>query len=172
MRELTQSTKLKPEEFSKLLYPYAKGMEDKTGISAYAILAQAALESGWNERSPGWMYFGVKATNWTGLKQLLRTKEYHKNPHVWYPEVISVTPLSNGMFKYIVKDWFRAYSSPEECFIDHARLFLELNRYQQALEVGDNPYKFVQEIARAGYATDPKYADKLIKIINMIKNYV
>ena len=48
MNELEQNVKLKPEDFVTLLYPYAEATQNETGMSAIAILAQAALESGWN----------------------------------------------------------------------------------------------------------------------------
>lgn len=170
--ELKQNTKLKPQDFAVLLYPYAKKAQDKTGISALAILAQAALESGWNRSSPGWMYFGVKDKDGlNGNEQLLITTEYSRHSNLKFPEIISITPVVKSgqkYFKYVVKDWFRKYESPEECFTDHANFFFRGSRYAKALKVKNNPYKFVQEIAKAGYATDPEYANKLINLIDRI----
>lgn len=171
--QLVQNTKLKPQDFVRLLYPYAKETERKTGISALATLAQAALESGWNSSSPGWMFFGVKDKDGlNGNEQLLRTIEYSRYPNLKFPEIISVTPVvKNGQkyFKYIVMDWFRKYESPEECFTDHANFFFRSPRYARAVEVRNNPYLFVQEIAKAGYATDPQYADLLSNLIHRIE---
>lgn len=171
--ELKQNTKLKPKDFVTLLYPYAKETQEKTGISALAILAQAALESGWNSSSPGWMYFGVKDKDGlNGNEQLLRTIEYSRYPNLKFPEIISITPVvKNGQkyFKYVIKDWFRKYNSPEECFTDHANYFFKNKRYAKALRVRKNPYKFVKRIADAGYATDPNYADLLINLIDRIE---
>jgi flagellar protein FlgJ len=163
---------MKPEEFVKQYYPFAKQAEEKTKVPALAIMAQAALESGWGKFTLGNMFFGIKAKNWSGKKQLITTTEYHNNPNVKYPQIINITKQSNGRWKYKVKDWFRAYDTPEGSFTDHANLFVRLKRYKQAMSVTHDPFLFVQEIAKAGYATDKDYADKLIMIINMIKKYI
>ncbi len=176
MANLIQNTKLSPLDFVKMLYPFAKETQDKTGISAIAILAQAALESGWNKSSPGWMYFGVKDTDGlNGNEQLLTTTEYSRRADLKFPVIISVTPtIRNGQkyFKYVVKDYFRKYVSPEECFTDHANFFLRNPRYTRALEVRDNPYLFFNEIAILGYATDPNYATLLSSIAKTIEKNI
>ncbi|MGL4596344.1 MAG: glucosaminidase domain-containing protein, partial [Bacteroidia bacterium] len=70
---------MKPADFVKAFFPFAKKTEEKTGISAIAILAQAALESGWGEKAPGNMFFGVKDTDGlNGNEQLLTTTEYSR----------------------------------------------------------------------------------------------
>jgi len=176
MNELKQSVKLTPEVFTKLLYPYAKKTEDKSGISAIAILAQAALESGWNSASIGWMYFGVKDTDGiNGNEQLLTTTEYSRRADLKFPQIISITPtVRNGQkyFKYIVKDYFRKYESPEECFTDHANFLIRNPRYSKALEVKSNPIAFINAISAAGYATDPNYAQTLTSIVSRIQKLV
>lgn len=173
---VTPNQKLTPQQFTTFFYPYAKESEQKTGISALALLAQGAWESGWNAASPGWMLFGVKDTDGiNGNEQLLTTTEYSRRPDLKFPEVISVTPVvRNGQkwFKYKVKDYFRKYDSPEECFTDHGNFFLKNQRYSEALKVKDDPERFIEEIAKAGYATDPNYATNLKKIVAMIKKYV
>ena len=173
MANLIQNTKLTPLDFVKLLYPFAKATQDKTGISAIAILAQAALESGWGKSCPGWMFFGVKDSDGlNGNEQLLTTTEYSRSATLKFPEIISITPcIRNGQkyFKYVIKDWFRKYVSPEECFTDHASFFLRNPRYAKALSVRENPYAFFVEIAKAGYATDPNYATLLGSIAKTIE---
>jgi len=149
--------------------PYAIEAENSTGMPAVAILAQAALESGWGKYAHGNMYFGIKAKNWTGKKQLITTTEYHKTDTVKYPEIISITKLPNGKFKYRVKDWFRAYDSPADSFADHANLIVKVPRYAKAVEHNDDAMRFVEEIAKAGYATDPNYVEKLKSLIVTIK---
>ena len=172
MNELTPCVKLTPEDFTNLLYPYAKSTQDETGMSAIAILAQAALESGWNKSSVGWAYFGVKDTDGiNGNEQLLTTTEYSRRADLQFPEIISVTPVvRNGQkyFKYVVKDYFRKYESPEECFTDHANFLIRNPRYSAALEVKDDPIAFINAISLAGYATDPNYAKTLTSICNRI----
>ena len=151
-----------PKSFVKTYLPFAQETERKTGISAIAILAQAALESGWGAVAPGNMFFGVKDTDGiNGNEQLLTTTEYSRRADLKFPQILSVTPVvMNGvkMFKYKVKDYFRKYKSPEESFTDHAQFFLKNPRYKKALEVKAMPYSFIKEIAVAGYATAPDYA--------------
>lgn len=164
-----------PKEFIKQYKPFALESEKKTGISHLFILAQAALETGWAKSVPGNMFFGVKAGKDTpaNKKQLLTTTEILSGPNLkhLFPLVISVKMLPNGKYKYEVKDWFRKYDTPEECFTDHAQFFFKNKRYAKALLVRSDPYKFAEEVAKAGYATAINYADSLKKVIKTIEGY-
>src|SRR5688572_25573652 len=115
---------MKPAEFVSTYLPFARETETKTGISAIAILAQAALESAWGKVAPGNMFFGIKDTDGiNGNEQLLITTEYSRRADLKLPEIISVIPvLRNGQkwFRYKVKDYFRKYNTPEESFTHHA----------------------------------------------------
>lgn len=162
-----------PSDFVKTYYKYAKQTQDKTGIDARFILAQAALETGWGKSVPGNMFFGIKDTDGiNGNEQLLRTTEVLKNPNVKFPEVISVTKRPDGKYNYVVRDWFRKYDTPEGSFTDHACFFFTYNRYKKALDVRNDPYKFAEEIAKAGYATAPNYADSLKSVIKTVEKYI
>lgn len=167
---------MSPKEFVNTFLPYAKETEQKTGISAIAILAQAALESGWATKAPNFMFFGVKDSDGiNGNEQLITTTEYSKRNDLNFPVILKVEPVmiqGQKFFKYTIKDYFRKFKSPEESFTHHAQFFLKNGRYKTALEVRDNPERFVEEIAKAGYATDPNYSKTLKQIIAMIKRYV
>jgi flagellum-specific peptidoglycan hydrolase FlgJ len=164
------------KDFGNAYYPFAKQTELKTGISAVAILAQAALESGWGEKAPGNMFFGIKDTDGlNGNEQLLTTTEYSTKPNLKFPQIIAIVPVTRRgilMFKYTVKDYFRKYATPEESFTEHGIFFLKNPRYQKALAVKNNPYRFVEEIAAAGYATGPAYADLLKLLIKSIEKHL
>lgn len=164
--------KLTPKQFIESYYPFAKETEDKTGIDARFTLAQAALESGWGKSAVGNMFFGVKASKNTPVdkKQLLTTREVLGSPNVVFPEIISVKPIGGGKYEYRVKDWFRKYATPEESFTDHANFFFENKRYSKALEVKSDPCLFAEQIAKAGYATDPNYSSILKSVIRTIEN--
>lgn len=153
--------------------PYARQTEQHTGISHLFILAQAALESGWGAHAPGNMFFGIKATPSTPAhqRQLLVTTEVLPAPPKAgaFPQLISLQPLPSGKYLCVVKDWFCKYASPAESFTAHAQLFLSHTRYAQALKVKANPYAFADAIARAGYATDPLYAQKLKQLITLLE---
>lgn len=159
------------KEFVEKYKEFALGTQRKTGISAVFTLAQAGLESGWGKSVFGNMFFGVKATKSTPKekRQLLRTTEILSSPNVAFPEIISVTQLPSGKFRYVVKDWFMKYDTPEECFTDHANFFFRNKRYAKALKVKEDPYRFAEEIARAGYATAPNYAESLKKTIKIVE---
>lgn len=167
---------MQPKQFVAQYLPFALKTQTKTGISAIAILAQAALESGWGEAAPGNAFFGVKDTDGiNGNEQLLTTTEYSRRADLKFPQVISVTPIVRTgvkMFRYKVKDYFRKYDTPEACFTDHAQFFIKNKRYAEALQVKHNPVLFANAIAQAGYATAPNYATVLKSVIATIEKLV
>jgi len=141
-----------PDQFLKNTYNAALAAQNKYGIPALAMIAQSAQETGWGSTIVGNMYFGIKAgTSWTGKKQLLWTHEY-----------------INGVYTR-VQAWFRAYDSPAESFDDYAHFISSNPRYSTALQYTNDSVAYIQEVAKAGYATDPNYADSIISIINSIK---
>ena len=168
------------KEFIQTYKPFALESEKKTGISHLFTLAQAALESAWGERGVGNNFFGIKvpkkfvSSTPNQKKQLLLTTEVLSSPtppkEGLFVEVISVKKRVDGKYTYIVKDWFRKYDTPEECFTDHAQFFFINKRYAKALEVKADPYKFAEEVAKAGYATAPNYATILKDVIKTIEN--
>lgn len=161
-------------DFIKQFYPYAKQSEAKTGMSALAILAQSAVETGWGSSCPGNMMFGVKDTDGVnGNEQLVTTFEYSTRfglspKQIGLATIESCKPVTIGgkkFFKYRGKAYFRKYATPEESFTDHA-VFLQTNkRYAEALKVKADPYKFIDAIAAAGYAQSPTYATLIKGII-------
>ena len=168
---------MNPKDFVTTYLPFAKIAEAKTGISAIAILAQGALESGWGAAVVGNSFFGVKSLPGAldADKQLITTTEYSRRMDLKFPVILSVTPIvRNGikMYKYSVKDYFEKYDSAAECFEEHGNFFIENPRYKSALLVKDDPVKFLTAVAKAGYATDPNYADTLTKIVAMINKNI
>lgn len=133
----------------------ARAAEARTGIPAAFMLAQAAHESGWGRReilhadgTPSHNLFGIKAgAGWTGPVAEVTTTEYVDGQ----PRKLTAT--------------FRAYASHAESFADYARLMQTSPRYQ-AVRGASSPEGFAQGLQRAGYATDPAYADKLTRVIN------
>jgi flagellar protein FlgJ len=129
-----------------------------TGIPAQLILGQAALESGWGKReikmadgSDSHNLFGIKAgKDWNGKVAEVTTTEYH-----------------NGVASKQVER-FRAYGSYAEAFQDYANLLKDNPRYSHVLDQG-NSKAFAQALQQAGYATDPRYADKLVGVIGSVR---
>lgn len=159
-----------PEQFVKTFYPYAKKVQDRTGISAVALLAQSAHETGWGKKAVGNMMFGVKDTDGiNGNEQLITTTEYVKNQHTIFPVVLKKTFIKAlGKWKLIVKDWFRKYDSAEQSFFDHAEFLRKNPRYKVAMTYKENATIFLTHIARAGYATDPNYEKLMMQMVDSI----
>jgi flagellar protein FlgJ len=61
---------------------------------------------------------------------------------------------------------FRAYSSYEESFKDYARLMKSSPRYSKVVAQASTAEGFAHGLQKAGYATDPAYAEKLSRMIN------
>ena len=167
------------KEFIQTYKPFALESERKTGISHLFTLAQAALESAWGEPGVGNNFFGIKvpkkfvSSTPNQKKQLLLTTEVLSSPTPnpqQFPKIISISKRTDGKWLYRVQDWFRKYDTPEECFTDHAQFFFINKRYAKALEVKADPYKFAEEVAKAGYATAPNYATILKDVIKTIEN--
>jgi flagellum-specific peptidoglycan hydrolase FlgJ len=165
-----------PKKFVESYYHFAKQTEAKTGLSAVATLTQAALESAWGNSAPGNMFFGQKDSDGlNGNEQLLLTTEFLDNPNKKFPVVVSVVQVGKKLWKYRIKDWFRKYKTPEECFTEHATFFSTRSRYAKAWAVRSDPDKFFEALQDAGYATsvDEKtgkknYADLLKRISRTI----
>jgi len=122
---------------------------NRYGIPASITLAQGMLESNWGRSDLAVKannHFGIKCGNdWTGPTFSWEDDEY-----------------KNGN---IVKSCFRVYNSVSESFDDHSA-FLSKKRYRFLYDYGVYDYKsWAKGLVKAGYATDPKYADKLIFII-------
>lgn len=134
----------------------AKEAEAATGIPASFMIAQAAHETGWGRKeirnsdgSSAHNLFGIKAgANWKGPTTDVTTTEYY-----------------HGVPRKVVQK-FRAYSSYAESFADYANLMKNNPRYQKVVEAGANAHGFARGLQRAGYATDPAYAEKLGRVIN------
>lgn len=145
-----------PGEFIQKLMPAAKQAAQKLGLEPLALLAQAALETGWGQRTfktaegnNSFNFFGIKAHNsWQGDVAVVDTLEYRQG--VAQKE----------------KAKFRAYESPEQSLGDYVDFIKSNPRYQQAVAMADNPKAYFQQLQAAGYATDPNYAQKILAVFN------
>jgi flagellum-specific peptidoglycan hydrolase FlgJ len=141
--------RLSPADFVAMLGPIARATMQKMGVPASVILAQAALETGWGASSIGNAknLFGIKGTGPAG-STTVSTQEYGQNGY------------------YSTKAGFRKYNTWQESVEDHSRLLSQSSRYSKAMAVKNDPKQFAREIHKAGYATDPRYAEKLIQIMD------
>lgn len=139
------------EEFLEELTPYAQEVSLTHGVRPSLLVAQAALESNWGKSQLAQdsnNYFGVK--NPVGREYA--TKEFTQNE--W-------TEINAS---------FREYDSVYESVLDYANLLKngtswDENLYQEVIEAPT--YKeAAYALTKAGYATDPRYAEKIIQIID------
>lgn len=164
---------MRPIDFVKTYLPYARKVENQTGLSAIASLAQCAVETGWGKTVVGNMMFGVKDSDGiNGNEQLLTTTEYLKTPNAKFPVVISVKKYGNNLWKYVVKDYFRKYASPADSFFDHAALISSRPHFKKAWNNRNNYVLFLDEVAKAGYATGSEYAKVCIDVGKMIEKII
>lgn len=157
-----------PEDFIKNYLPEAKKAEAKKGFSFKILLTAAAQESAWGAKAVGNNFFGVKDTDGVnGNEQLITTTEYAKTSKLKFPVIIKIVNLGNR-FKYTIKDYFRKYASAELSFIDYCNFFERNRRYAEALKYKQDPPRFFEEIQKAGYATDPEYANNLKQVLKSV----
>lgn len=143
------------QNFLSRMKEHAIAASNATGIPAKFLLGHAALESGWGkgeirnaDGSASHNLFGIKAgRNWKGATVDVTTTEY-----------------VDGAPRKMVQT-FRAYASYAQAFQDYARLLQNSPRYAAVLTQSDGA-GFAQGLQRAGYATDPQYAEKLTRILN------
>ncbi|MDR7002100.1 glucosaminidase domain-containing protein [Neobacillus niacini] len=142
------------EKINSIIVPFvpdSQKLEQEKGVPASITLGQIILESsGRYNGLSGLAYkaknlFGIKGTGTAGSVKV-KTTEYVKG------EKIEVTAE------------FAKYETYYDSMLDHANLLLT-PRYQKYLKDVTNIVDYAHGIHDAGYATDPEYADKLLKII-------
>ena len=138
------------QKFIDEMLPHATAAAHELGVDARAIVAQAALETGWGTSKPAdasgnsQNFFGIKAgAGWRGPSVASDTTEY----------VAGEAGSERARF--------RAYGSLAENVADYVRVLRE-PRYSAALGTSSDVQAFANALQRGGYATDPDYARKLV----------
>jgi flagellum-specific peptidoglycan hydrolase FlgJ len=146
------------EQFISSIAEAAVESADRTGVPASVTIAQAILESYW-----GSSRLAREANNYFGIKAQTRGGSAGS---IWFDvwEVI-------GGRNIVQSQAFRAYNSIADSFVDHGLFFVENPRYAPAIAAKADPQRFAREINRAGYATDPSYASKLIGLMDRYDLY-
>ncbi|WP_396587227.1 flagellar assembly peptidoglycan hydrolase FlgJ [Bermanella sp. R86510] len=143
-----------PQEFVSTLWPIAQKVGKDMGVEPKAIMAQAALETGWGKHiihhsggKNSHNLFGIKAdSRWQGESAEVNTLEYR------------------GGIAQTEKAKFRVYESYEQSLRDYSEFVSNSNRYQPALESGQSIKSYSEGLQNGGYATDPFYAKKIQRI--------
>lgn len=145
----------RPEDFVTTLYPVLEKVADDIGLEPQALLAQAAVETGWGKymfhtnNANAHNLFGIKAHNgWDGEKVQVPTLEYE-----------------NGTAKKVHAE-FRQYDSFADAADDYVQFLQDNPRYKTALANTASPKAYFTELQKAGYATDPDYARKVLHVLD------
>jgi flagellar protein FlgJ len=144
------------EDFVREIWPLAVRAGEQLGVNPRAIVAQAALETGWGNRQirdeagvSGNNLFGIKAdSRWTGERVTVTTLEYE------------------GGLPKPQRAQFRAYPDLAAGFEDYVRFLQGNPRYSEALRAGSSADVYAERLQSAGYATDPRYAEKIRSIVD------
>jgi len=146
-----------PEEFVALIGPHIKAAMDAIGIPPLTVMAQAALETGWGksviadaEGQPSHNLFGVKGSNWAGPTVEIHSKEYLLGQ--WSDKSAS----------------FRAYPDWESGIADYAQTISDSERYGITSSDSIDSNQYADLLQKAGYATDPAYAQKLKNVMQRL----
>ena len=161
-----------PEHFVKKLRPLAEQTAQKLKVSAEIILSQAALETGWgksvisNGTQSSFNLFNIKAdASWQGKRIDKVSMEF-----------IRGEPTQQRIQQRIQQrtqqqSSFRAYDSFEQSFNDYAHFIQNNPRYKTALQRAEkveqslHDESYIKAIHKAGYATDPAYSDKILRVL-------
>ncbi len=143
------------EHFVRDIWPHAERAAARLGVSTELLVAQSALETGWGRytmrREDGsvvYNLFGIKAgSDWSGASINRGTLEYR----------------SGAMQREQAR--FRAYDSLDEAFDDYVGFLQTRAHYRGALQHGGSDERYIRGLQQAGYATDPRYADKVLGIL-------
>jgi flagellar protein FlgJ len=141
------------QRFIEQVMPHAEAAARELGVDPRALVAQAALETGWGTSQPAdgkvasHNLFGIKAGgSWHGASVTSETTEY----------VAGLAGVESARF--------RAYGDVAESVADYVRVLRDNPRYAAALNTGGDVRAFATALQRGGYATDPHYANKLVAV--------
>ena len=133
------------------MYPDAQKLQQEKGVPACITLGQIILESSGSYNGLSGLafqaknLFGIKGTGTAGSVNL------------------DTTEFVNGQ-SIVTTAQFASYNTYYDSMVDHANLLLA-PRYQKYLQNATSIVDYAHGIHDAGYATDPNYANKLLKII-------
>jgi flagellar protein FlgJ len=144
-----------PQSFVEALWPAADKAAQALGLPTEALLAQAALETGWGGHvmraangTSSHNLFGIKADQrWSGERVRQETLEFEQDVAVRR------------------REFFRTYGSFEESFQDYVDFLKQNPRYAHALRNTRDVAEYFKALQDAGYATDPEYAQKIVRVM-------
>jgi flagellar protein FlgJ len=149
-----------PKDFVTALIKPAQKVQKTLGVPFEVVIAQAALETGWGQKmikdqdgGTSNNLFNIKAdSRWAGDKITKDTLEFEQGAMIKKSEP------------------FRTYQSLTDSVDDYINFLSTSERYQDALQDSGNVEHFLQGLQKAGYATDPQYADKILGTLKTVTN--
>lgn len=154
----------------------AKKINQSIGFPWQLIAAQGCLESNYGQSVPvdhnnqkySYNTFGIKGTGPAGSVACV-TSEYVTDAEaqamkVKDPRTIITTERQNGKVKVLIYADFKAFNSVAES-LDWYMKLMQNPRYQEVWKYKNDPVGAAHAVQRCGYATDPRYADKLIALM-------
>lgn len=160
----------------------------RSGIPWQVTLAQAAIETGWSEKIPKDEYTERNSNNFFGIKyngdpsdpQELFVRSWtqetinESEKNAWEQEhsrwalegeeMIIVERIDENQIVIKLIQPFKVFPTLNDSIVDHSAV-LENERYEEANQYKDNPYKYIEAIAGI-YATDGNYYEKASPIID------
>lgn len=152
----------RPEFIGKINQACQGAVHRGARLNQAVVIAQAALESDWGNSELAQKannLFSIKAgANWTGKTLETTTTE-------WSP----------AFGWYSTKAVWRSYPSWTDCIMDYEAIIAGLPWYKDALQYMDDPRSFLKALlpngAELGWATDPGYYDKVLRIAKQLEEY-
>lgn len=148
---VAQSTQITRDEYIRKFYKLAISEMQRSGIPASITLAQGCWESG-----NGNSRLATEANNHFGIK----CKSEWRGKKIYHDDDAS-------------QECFRKYAHAEASYIDHSNFLMSGSRYSFLFQLDPKDYvAWAHGLKKAGYATDPTYAQRLIKIIEEFKLHI
>jgi flagellar protein FlgJ len=147
-----------PQDFVTALIAPAKQVEAQLGIPYKVVIAQAALETGWGQKI-------IKTSRGDSSHNLFNIKADAR----WQGDKVTKETLEFEQGTLIKKRApFRTYPSFIESAQDYINFLSSGDRYQDALKNPSNVEQFLHGLQKAGYATDPNYANKILGTLGKV----
>ena len=147
------------ESFISSVWEHAKNAAEKIGLNPAVMVAQAALETGWGKHI-------ISKADGTSSNNLFNIK----SDRSWQGDKASKVTLEFEQGVPVKKQAsFRSYQSIKDSVNDFVDFLNENPRYQEALNNTAEPAAFLDSLQKAGYATDPNYADKIKQVLKRVE---
>ncbi|NQZ22265.1 MAG: flagellar assembly peptidoglycan hydrolase FlgJ [Colwellia sp.] len=147
-----------PKDFVHALTEGAKRVEEKLNVPFEVVIAQAALETGWGQKI-------IKTENGSSSNNLFNIKADKR----WHGDKTNKETLEFEQGAMVKKsEPFRVYETVTESINDYINFLSNNDRYKPALEKANDVEHFLHNLQSAGYATDPKYAEKIMGTLRTV----